>query len=129
MCCKRRKPTGIWQRIVRPLHGVDYLLLNRRGNGRAELAELSGKQAALQVSYTTCDRGSNGWRFQAERIDLDNEAGVGVARNARLHIGNVPVFYLPYVSFRPTTAVDPAFCIRSLALAAILDWISVSPTT
>ncbi len=82
------------------LHGVDYLLLNRRGNGRAELAELSGKQAALQqVSYTTCDRGSNGWRFQAERIDLDNEAGVGVARNARLHIGNAPVFYLPYVSF------------------------------
>ncbi len=82
------------------LRGVDYFLLNRRGNGRAELAELSGEQAALQqVSYTTCDPTSNGWRFQAEHIDLDNKLGVGVAHNARLHLGSVPVFYLPYVSF------------------------------
>jgi LPS-assembly protein len=82
------------------LRHVDYVLLDRRGNGRADLANLTGEQAALQgVSYTTCDPGSKGWRFEAEHIDLDNAKGLGVARNARLHLGNVPVFYLPYVSF------------------------------
>lgn len=82
------------------LEALRYQLLAQRGNGVARSAEVRGEVSALAgVTYTTCDPERETWQFRAERIELDQASGVGTARNARLELGGLPVFYLPYVSF------------------------------
>lgn len=83
---------------------VRYQLIDRRGHGGASHVEMQGGQGLLYDStYTTCAPGRTIWKLQAERIEIDNDAGFGVARNAKLRVGEVPVMYVPYFPF-PTDA-------------------------
>jgi LPS-assembly protein len=52
-----------------------------------------------QGSLTTCGPGNNDWALVASDIRLDQNKGAGTARNVRLEIRDIPVFYWPYVSF------------------------------
>jgi LPS-assembly protein len=73
------------------------------------------------VTYTTCDPeadgvdlASNAWRISASNIDLDHDAERGSARNVVLRIKDIPVLYLPYLSFplsdtRKTGFLAPGF--------------------
>lgn len=82
------------------LERLRYQLIAQRGNGEALRARVEGDTSRLEeVTYTTCDPDRLAWQFRAERIDLDTAAGVGYARNARVELGGLPVFYFPYVSF------------------------------
>jgi LPS-assembly protein len=82
------------------LKDLRYQLLLQRGNGVAAAARVEGTRSALDsVTYSTCEPEQETWQFRAQHIDLDTETGVGKARNARLELGGVPVFYLPYVTF------------------------------
>lgn len=79
---------------------VRYQLTERRGNGGAEHIEMQGSQGTLYGStYSTCPPGQRGWQLRAERIDIDNEEGMGTARNATLRVGRVPVLYVPWFTF------------------------------
>lgn len=49
--------------------------------------------------YTSCEPGNDTWSLAARRIDLDQEAGWGSARDVRLRVQDVPVLYIPYISF------------------------------
>jgi len=51
------------------------------------------------ASYSTCPPTSNTWQVRAHTIDLDKTTGRGVARNARVYIKGVPIFYTPYINF------------------------------
>ncbi|MHB8913256.1 MAG: LPS assembly protein LptD, partial [Lysobacter sp.] len=77
-----------------------YQLIERRGNGGAERIELNGTQGALIGStYSTCAPSQRAWELRASRIDIDTEKGMGVARNATVRIGRVPVLYVPWLTF------------------------------
>ena len=77
-----------------------YQLIERRGNGGADRIELQGERGALIGStYSTCDPAQRAWELRARRIDIDTEKGMGVARNATLRIGKVPVLYVPWFTF------------------------------
>ena len=77
-----------------------YQLIERRGNGGADRIELQGQQGALIGStYSTCEPSQRVWELRARRIDIDTEKGMGVARNATLRIGKVPVLYVPWFMF------------------------------
>lgn len=80
---------------------ADYLLYPAHGRGEAETVFLEGpeRKRLVAATYTTCAYGSDAWRLRASQVTLKQDEGVGVARNARLEIGNVPVFYTPYISF------------------------------
>jgi len=52
-----------------------------------------------KVSYSTCPPTSNTWQVQASDINLNKVTGRGVARNARLYVKGVPIFYTPYLNF------------------------------
>ena len=54
------------------------------------------------VTYTTCSPLDRSWFISAREIKLDNAQQVGVARDAKLHIGDHATFYVPYLSF-PTS--------------------------
>ena len=58
-----------------------------------------GVTVATGGSFTTCDPGSSAWMVRASSVELDHEAGVGTARNARLSIFELPVLYTPWISF------------------------------
>jgi LPS-assembly protein len=68
----------------------DALQLERLEDGRFRLTS---------ASFTTCDPGSNLWSLVTGDLVLDRESGFGTARHARLEMGNVPVFYWPWVRF------------------------------
>lgn len=84
-------------------HRVDnvaYQLTERRGNGGAERIEMKGAQGALYGStYSTCPPDDRWWELRAERIDIDNDKGQGIARSATLRLGKVPVLYVPMFAF------------------------------
>ncbi|MDH5822175.1 LPS-assembly protein LptD [Luteimonas sp. RD2P54] len=82
------------------IENVRYQLIERRGNGGAERAEMVGDQGSLIGStYSTCPPGQRWWELRAGRIDVDLEEGFGTARNATLRVGKVPVLYMPWFKF------------------------------
>lgn len=83
---------------------VTYQMLDARGNGTAMSAELlPGNQARLEhVAYSTCPPAARGWELRAKRVDIDETKHVGRARNVSMRLGEVPIFWFPYLRF-PTT--------------------------
>lgn len=82
------------------IRNVRYQLIERRGNGGAEQIQLQGAQGSLYDStYSTCPPDQRMWELQADRIDVDTAEGRGVARNAVLRVGKVPVLYVPWFPF------------------------------
>jgi len=49
--------------------------------------------------YTTCEPGDAFWDFEAGEIHIDQNTGIGTAKDAVLHLQTVPVAYVPYVQF------------------------------
>ncbi|WP_159017200.1 LPS assembly protein LptD [Cognatiluteimonas profundi] len=82
------------------VQNVHYQLMSRRGNGGAEHIEMHGSQGSLYgATYSTCPPEDRRWELRAQRIDVDTDAGTGVARNATLRVGRVPVLYVPWFPF------------------------------
>ncbi|MDQ2702928.1 MAG: LPS assembly protein LptD [Pseudomonadota bacterium] len=82
------------------LHNVRYQLVSRRGNGGASHIEMQGALGALHdATYSTCPPDDRNWELRAQRIDVDTESGMGVARNATLRVGKIPVLYVPWFPF------------------------------
>ena len=51
------------------------------------------------VTYTTCEPGSNSWQLRASSVDIDTASMMATARNMRLNVRDVPVVYLPWIRF------------------------------
>jgi LPS-assembly protein len=82
------------------LDDVQYQLMSRRGNGGADQIEMQGTHGALHgATYSTCPPDDRNWELRAQRIDVDTAEGLGVAHNATLRIGKVPVLYVPWFQF------------------------------
>ena len=82
------------------ISNLRYQLVSRRGNGGADSITLSGAEGSLHGStYSTCPPDDRRWELRAKRIDINTESGMGVARNAVLRLGKVPVLYVPWVMF------------------------------
>ncbi len=83
----------------------DYRLLDRRGHGKAErIVDQPGPNITRMknVEYTTCPGGPDDeapWRLKAKNLKLDHDANFGRALHTVLKIKDVPVFYIPYISF------------------------------
>lgn len=50
-----------------------------------------------QLSY--CAPGDDQWLLEAGELELDLEEGLGVARDAKMRVAGVPVFYFPWMQF------------------------------
>ncbi len=78
-----------------------YWLLTRRARGYAKkLTQVSKDIVRLErATYTTCDPQNEFWRMEGRKIMLDQAKEIGIARDVKLRILGVPVFYTPYISF------------------------------
>ncbi len=84
------------------LEDGEYRLRARRGRGKARRTRLYPKQDLTrldQVDYTTCEGEVPDWKLSAKRIKLDHNEEWGAAQKVILRVRDVPVFYLPYLSF------------------------------
>jgi LPS-assembly protein len=84
------------------MHGVTYQDTASQANGTAHTLKRRGnvETELNQASYTTCPLGAPpAWQLRAERITLNHAAGWGVAKKASVRLNNVPVLYVPSISF------------------------------
>ncbi|MGV8941627.1 MAG: LPS assembly protein LptD [Lysobacter sp.] len=82
------------------IEDLRYQLIEQRGNGGAERIDMQGDQGALTGStYSTCPPSQRAWELRAGEINFDTAEGIGVARNAVVRIGKVPVLYVPWLMF------------------------------
>jgi LPS-assembly protein len=74
---------------------------NANLRGTAEEAQLLPQEISRyrNVTYTTCPPGRSDWSMAASDLELDHFNGIGTARNARIRLADIPVFYAPYLRF------------------------------
>ncbi|MDO9453995.1 MAG: LPS-assembly protein LptD [Stagnimonas sp.] len=79
----------------------EFTLVSRGARGKAEemAVEKTGHAQLTKITYTTCAPGRDSWSLTAGQLDLNQETGIGTARNATLRLGVVPVLYTPYLRF------------------------------
>lgn len=80
---------------------TDFVLPTRGARGTSDEIKVAtgGKAELTRTAYTTCPPGSNAWYLEASEIKLDQDEGLGTARNARLRFGGVPILYVPWFQF------------------------------
>ncbi|MCW8906957.1 MAG: LPS assembly protein LptD [Sedimenticola sp.] len=80
---------------------AEFRLTDAAARGTAASAEmLNAEQSRYsQVTYTTCPPGNSDWLINAGELEIDQETGVGVARDASVSFKGVPFIYLPYATF------------------------------
>ncbi len=93
---------------------AEYLLpgLNARGHAKhfsfeRDFAQLDG------ATYTTCPPQHTTWLLKADAITLDKRNNSGSAHNISIEVNDIPVLYLPYISFplqgRKSGLLAPSF--------------------
>ena len=102
------------------LQQVDFQFHGRGGRGNAlriydnglDLYEFNSS------SYSACPPEDNTWSIDSTTLYIDNKEGVASAYNAVLKIKDVPVFYLPYMTYpisdKRKTRIDNLNIIKTL---------------
>lgn len=79
---------------------VQYALFDISARGRADRIEQADQLVHIDAgSYTTCPPTKRGWEIGAREITLDRDKGWGTARNMVLRVRDVPILYLPWMTF------------------------------
>jgi len=92
------------QRMEGFVRAPQYHFAQTDAGGQAERLDILG-QGQLRVingDYTSCRREDDeppDWILSARQLDLNLETGVGVAEGAELRFLDVPILYLPSLSF------------------------------
>lgn len=99
----------------------EFTLISTGGRADAERTEFQGKDLLkfFNTRYSTCRRGDDSWYLQAAQIDIDNNEGVGTARNAYVVFQGVPLLASPYLQFaineqRRSGFLTPSFGVSSI---------------
>jgi LPS-assembly protein len=83
------------------IDGAQFELKERNARGSATNLRVDGqRKVTLEgVSFTTCPADDVAWELRANSIELDTEARNGTGRGTSVRFKDVPIFYLPYISF------------------------------
>jgi LPS-assembly protein len=73
-----------------------------------------GKIRLREATYTSCPVGNNDWQLRAKTIRIDQDAGIGTARGAKLDFKGIPILYLPYISYPVTNKRKSGWLIPDL---------------
>ena len=92
------------QRMEGVVREPEYLIAITGAGGRAQRIDILGPATSriIDGNYTSClrDGAENpDWVLSARQLDLDTDAGVGIAEGAVLRFFDVPILSLPRFSF------------------------------
>lgn len=78
-----------------------FLLYESRTRGAAKLIARSETEVLTLEGgmFTQCEPGDDAWALRGSSIQVDPNTNRGVARNARIELGGIPVFWWPYLVF------------------------------
>jgi LPS-assembly protein len=78
-----------------------FTLISADGRGTADRIFITGSNTAEldHITYTSCSLGDEAWLMSARKLRLDEDAGIGTARDMVLHFQQVPILYLPYLEY------------------------------
>ena len=77
----------------------NFKQLRARGSAERMVMESRTKMQVVKATYTNCEVGDDDWFLRVDRLELDRQRDVGVARNATVVFMGVPVLYSPYLDF------------------------------
>jgi len=72
---------------------------NLRGEAKAISIKANQTMSISDVGLTSCPPGNESWLFETSKVDVDPKSGWGKAEDVVLKIYDIPVFYLPSISF------------------------------
>lgn len=82
------------------LADAQYQFISQAGRGYAQQLQASSQGLSLNSAlFTTCPTEDNSWALHAKEINIEAEEGWGEARHAVFKVSDIPVFYLPYLTF------------------------------
>jgi len=78
-----------------------FVFYETRIHGVAETLQKFGDNVVNleQSLISSCEPGDNAWSVRGSEISLHPDENYGTAKNMRIHIQDIPVFYLPYIRF------------------------------
>lgn len=98
------------------IENTHYVTVSTNAHGHAARIERNsaGVTRVFDGEYSTCEPGTRDWHLSADHILLDPTTGRGDLWHGVLHLGEVPVLYLPYLNFpiddrRKTGVLVPRF--------------------
>ncbi len=74
----------------------------------------AGKVYLNDVSYTACPEGNEDWVLEAGEIFINQDTGIGTAKDAKFRISGIPVLYVPYISYPVTNERKTGWLIPDL---------------
>lgn len=84
------------------ISSASYLMHESGIRGSADVIVYTDAQGIITIDngvFTRCEPGDNSWLIAGKEIVLDQSTGRGTARAVTLSVQDVPVLYLPWVSF------------------------------
>lgn len=84
------------------LDKAEYQLHGSPARGKAESIHLRNDEHSIefqQAKFTTCPPGQEMWWLKASSVNVNQDEVFGEAWNASLWLYDVPVFYVPYMTF------------------------------
>lgn len=80
---------------------VKFVILSNHMQGSSPFINLIGKDSTFfsNVTFSSCEPTKETWTFSADKLELDHNDESGSARNIVIKIKELPIFYLPYISF------------------------------
>jgi LPS-assembly protein len=87
---------------VSTLFNASYVLHETAARGTAAVIVRKDADGIITIDngvFTRCEPGDNSWAVAGDNIVLNQESGRGTARNVTLRVKDVPVMYVPWISF------------------------------
>lgn len=83
------------------LDNTRFVLYETRVHGEADHLQKFGDNIINldQSTISSCEPGDNSWSIQGTAITLHPDENYGTAKNMRINIKDVPMFYMPYARF------------------------------
>lgn len=98
---------------------AQFVFHARHLRGSAEQIIRRGDDLIInQGSYTRCQPENNSWSLNGSEIVLHKETGIGEVTHATLRLADVPVFYLPYMTFPITNERMSGFLFPNLGFTS-----------
>jgi len=84
------------------IRDASYVLHDIAARGTADMIVYTDANGIITINngrYTRCEPGDNSWQVQGRSITLNQSTGRGKATQVKLRVADIPVLYLPWVSF------------------------------
>jgi LPS-assembly protein len=99
---------------------AQFQLLQQSGHGSADQISMSPSNVITlhNVIYTSCPQQRATWQIRARELRLDTAAGEGVGRGAIIDVHDIPIAYLPWISFPLNDARKSGFLFPEISTSS-----------